>query len=74
MRSCLLDPSLYPSECIDLTETEFLKFCAIRRMPHPPGLVLEIDPLPDAPEETVDEFLNFLLCAAFEHRFGPAQV
>ena len=68
-RTALLQRDIYPPDLLDLCEREFSALCAVARRNVGNDLEVVINVQPDAPPETADEFLNFLLCAALERRF-----
>jgi hypothetical protein len=55
---------------LDLGAREFAAFCSITATAEGDSTRIEIELLPDAPQETVDEFLNFVLCAALEQQLS----
>jgi hypothetical protein len=69
-RTCLLQHDLYPVEALDLCEREFSHLCVVVRRPRARDIEITIEPGADAPPETTDEFLNFLLSAALERHLG----
>jgi len=69
-RTCVLQSELYPPDILDLTEREFERLCRVQRRTIEGGVLITIEPTADAPPETPDEFLNFMLCAALERRLS----
>lgn len=69
-RTRVLQAALYPVDLIDATEREFASLCSVRRQTTGEGVEITIVPVRDAPFETSDEFLNFLLSASLERRLS----
>jgi hypothetical protein len=65
-RTYLLADRLYPQVCVDQAIAEFAALCVIRRDHVEGGTKLTITVLPEAPNETPEEFMNFLLCGSLE--------
>ncbi len=65
-RTCHLDATLYPQSCVAVAQHEFTGLCSVVSAARDDGVQLTISPRDGAPAETVDEFLNFVLCAALE--------
>jgi hypothetical protein len=65
-RIARLQHSLYPAQLISYAAQEFDKLCSVASMPDGDGSILTILPKVEAPDETADEFLNFVMCAALE--------
>lgn len=65
-RTVRLQKSLYPSHIIPLAAREFVEVCTVSLLSEGDSSVVTIDPNDGAPDETVDELLNYILCAALE--------
>jgi len=65
-RTYILSNALYPAECVERTIEEFRPLCRVQQMPKGNHVEVTLNLLDGAPEETPDEFLNFLLCASLE--------
>ena len=65
-RTCVLSHALYPPECVDKAIEEFRSLCEVHKKSSVNETEITVNVLAGAPEETPEEFLNFLLCASIE--------
>lgn len=65
-RTYVLSNFFYPPECVARTIDEFRLVCDVNQKLDEHAVTITLRPLNDAPEETPEEFMNFLLCASME--------
>ena len=66
-RSYLLSNAIYPPECLDRSIVEFRNLCAVKKQSVGNGVTeITLNTLDGAPDETPEEFMNFLLSASLE--------
>jgi hypothetical protein len=68
MEQRTLNLSIYVEECLALTARHFEAVCVGTWTVTKDTVCLRLEPQPDAPPETLDEFLNHLLVASIETR------
>ena len=69
-RTVKLSRSLYPPDALCRARTAFEPLCRVDITSDSGEDMVRIEPFPDAPPNTVDEFLNYLLSAAIELHLG----
>jgi hypothetical protein len=72
----VLDAALYPMQAIDAARNAFREFCgAVEHPQSDPSVSVRLTLIPhsNAPPHTVEEFLNYALCAALERHLAPAE-
>jgi hypothetical protein len=69
-RTVRIQHSLYPDQLIAVAAREFDGLCSVSFVAEGGSSVVTINQNDDAPDETIDEFLNFILCAALEHHLS----
>jgi hypothetical protein len=69
-RTVRIQHSLYPDAVIAVAAREFDRLCSVSLIADGDSSVVTIDQNDDAPDETIDEFLNFILCAALEYHLS----
>ena len=65
-RTVYLSQGLYPPPSIDKACAAFSELCSVEQDVSGDDVRITIIPLEGSPAETVDEFLNYALCAAIE--------
>jgi hypothetical protein len=65
-RTFRLQHSIYSENAIAAGMREFAQFCGIVCVPDGDSTIVTVDPRENAPDETVDEFLNYILSATLE--------
>lgn len=66
-RTFVLSDNLYPPECVARTIDAFSLVCEVQKNKSSENETeITISAFTDAPDETPEEFLNFLLCASIE--------
>jgi hypothetical protein len=68
--SIQLQHALYDPRAIPIAVREFAHLCSVSLTTSESTSEIVISPATGAPDETVDEFLNFVLCASLEYRFS----
>lgn len=61
-----LDHTIYSPESIAAGTREFAEFCDVGAEPQANSTVITVSPRANAPEETIDELLSYILSAALE--------
>ena len=65
-RSVTLSKALYPGDSVEQGIEHFRGFCVVKQCDRRDSIQVTISPFADAPEETIDEFLNFVLSVALD--------
>lgn len=72
-RAVVLSPELYPPGSIEQARVAFHGLCVIELRGSGESVSLTISPLEGSPPETIDEFLNYALCAAVETHVATSE-